>query len=134
MKTYTELSKWKSFEERFAYLRKLAVIGNTTFGGRRLLNQQFYMSKEWKMSRAQVISRDRGCDLAIPELVILDMIVVHHINPVTIKQVENFDPCLLDPEYLICCSKKTHNQLHYGPSSYYPPSHTNRQAGDTKLW
>lgn len=118
-KSYTELSKLKTFEERFKYLKiNDATIGQSTFGYDRYINQAFYKSKEWKRVRDKVIIRDNANDLGIDNELIGSSIVVHHINPVTLEDLENGNPKVFDLDNLICCSKKTHNAIHYGDSDY----------------
>ena len=65
-KTYSELCKLKSFDERFDYL-KLGdkKVGEETFASHRYLNQKLYRSPMWKRIREQVIARDCGRNLGI---------------------------------------------------------------------
>ena len=114
IRTYTELMKLKTFKERFEYLKLSGVVGQDTFGYDRYLNQQFYKSKAWKRIRDQVIIRDNGCDLGIEDRDINSRIYVHHMNPITKSDILNMTDMLLDPEYLICVSKNTHDAIHYG--------------------
>ena len=51
IRTYSELSKLKTFKERYEYLRLGGVVGADTFGFDRYLNQIFYRSMEWKSVR-----------------------------------------------------------------------------------
>ena len=118
-KSYEELSRLKTYEERFKYLKiNDATVGHSTFGYDRYINQAFYKSKEWKRVRDQVIIRDNGNDLGIDNEQIGKAIVVHHINPITLEDLENRDPKVFDMNNLICCSKDTHNAIHYGSMSY----------------
>ena len=115
IRTYSELITLKTFEERFLYLKLDGSIGEDTFGFDRYLNQLFYRSPEWKQVRNFVITRDMGCDLAIPDHEIINQqILIHHMNPLTKEDIINKSDYLLNPEYLICTTKKTHNAIHYG--------------------
>lgn len=136
-KTYQELIQLNTFEERFEYLRLAGTPGYITFGSHRLLNQMLYKSPIWESTRQRVILRDNGCDLAIPDRPIgkRDILIVHHLNPITIEQVTNNDPAVYDLNNLVCVSHKTHNAIHYGDGSKLMPSQPiERRPGDTKLW
>lgn len=113
-KTYDELMTLMSFEERFKYLKLTAEIGITTFGLERIFNQMFYSSKEWKQCRRDIMIRDNGCDMAMPDHDIFDRPVVHHINPLTIYDLNNHSDKMFDPQNLILVSHRTHNAIHYG--------------------
>ena len=135
IRRYSELIQLSTFEERFNYLKLNGVVANETFGFDRYLTQQFYRSAEWKRVRQQVIIRDRGCDLAVPDHEIFDQIIVHHMNPMSLEDIENNPELLLDPEYLICVSLDTHNAIHYGDGSYVNKDVVvDRMPGDTTLW
>lgn len=115
IRTYSELITLETFEERFLYLKLDGSIGEDTFGFDRYLNQLFYRSPEWKQVRNFVITRDMGCDLAIPDHEIINQqILIHHMNPLIKEDIINKSDYLLNPEYLICTTKKTHNAIHYG--------------------
>lgn len=134
-KSYTELMKLKTFEERFDYLKLDGRVGNMTYGSDRIFNQAFYHSKEWKSLRAKVIARDMGCDLGMEDREIFDKVIVHHINPMTMEQLEKGGDELFDMENFICCSHKTHEAIHYGDESLLPRTEfVERRPGDTKLW
>ena len=134
MKTYTELILFRTFEDRFNYLRLNGRVGEETFGFDRYFNQMFYRSKEWKDIRNFVIARDNGCDLAIPEREIITRAVIHHMNPISINDIQNSTDYLLNPEYLITTTKETHNAIHYGDASILIKDYVERKPGDTKLW
>ena len=134
IRTYTELKRIIDFEERFKYLSVHSSIGVATFGFERWLNQAFYTSSTWRTCRHVVIARDRGCDLGLEGHEVHDMIVVHHMNPVTIEQVENRDPSIFDPEFLISVSHNTHNAIHYGNETLLARPLVERRPNDTKLW
>lgn len=133
--TYDELSKLKTFEERFKYLQLNGHCSAETFGGHRMLNQMLYKSPQWKDIRQRVIIRDMGSDLGIEDRPIQTKILIHHLNPITIEQVTNFDPAVFDLNNLICCSHATHNAIHYGElDKLIPTNPTERKPGDTRLW
>lgn len=134
-RTYDELVKLPTFEERFKYLQINGQCSVETFGGHRLLNQMLYRSPQWEEIRRRVIIRDNGCDLGIEDRPIHEKILIHHINPITIEQVTNFDPAIFDLNNLICCSHNTHNAIHYGSVDKLTPSKPiERKPGDTRLW
>lgn len=133
-KTYTELSRFHTFEERFEYLRLHGAIGAATFGFDRHINQSFYKSREWKSARDFVIVRDEGCDLGISGYEIHTGILIHHINPMTIDDVAHGDDWIINPEYLITTTHNTHNAIHYSDPSLLPKIVMARESGDTKLW
>lgn len=134
IRTYKELSRLKTFEERFDYLKLSGSIGTETFGFDRYINQMFYRSKEWKSIRNHVIVRDNGCDLGIEGREIQKGIIVHHINPIKIDDIVSATEFLMNPDYLICTSLKTHNAIHYGDSNLLDKDPIIRRPGDTKLW
>lgn len=134
IRTYSELIKLKTFEERFEYLKLDGVVGLDTFGYDRYLNQVFYRSIVWRNLRHQIIIRDSGCDLGILEREIFDKIFIHHLNPITKDQIEHNDISLLDPENLICCSFDTHNAIHYGDESLLVLDPIIRTKNDTIPW
>jgi len=134
MKTYTELAKLRTFEERFKYLKLHGRVGDSTFGFDRYMNQRFYTSAEWKRLRNRVITRDNGCDLGIEGYEIHSGLYIHHMNVMTIDDVSSHNPDILDPEFLITCTHLTHNAIHYGDSDYVPRQVVIRRPGDTKLW
>ena len=114
IRTYSELITLPTFEERFRYLKLNGRVGEETFGFDRYLNQIFYNSAEWKSIRDFVITRDMGCDLGIPDREIFGKILVHHMNPIDQKDIIRRSDFLLDPEYLICTIKNTHDAIHFG--------------------
>lgn len=114
IKTYSELISIPSFTERLEYLKEYSKIGVDTFGHDRYLNQKFYRSKEWKDLRNFVISRDNACDLGVPGYEIHHNILIHHMNPLTIDDINNNIDLILDPNYLITTCLETHNAIHYG--------------------
>ena len=135
IRTYSELSKLKTFRERYEYLKLDGTVGEETFGFDRYINQMFYKSEEWKRIRNYVITRDNGCDLGIPDRKIVDsVILVHHINPITKEDIINKNEILLDPEYLITTIKPTHDAIHYGDESLLAEDLVIRSKNDTCPW
>lgn len=122
IRTYSELITLDTFEDRFLYLKLDGSIGQDTFGFDRYLNQLFYRSPEWKQIRKFIITRDMGCDLAILDHEIINQqIIIHHMNPLTKEDIINKSDYLLNPEYLICTTKRTHNAIHYGDERLLDP-------------
>lgn len=135
IRTYSELIRLPTFEERLAYASVPGQVGEVTFGGHRVLNQAFYRSREWKRVREIVIVRDNGCDLAIPERPIFDKIIIHHLNPIVIEDLNgDYPESILDPELMICVSDRTHNILHYGTVAAEPRLDGQRFQHDTCPW
>lgn len=134
IRTYSEVTKLKTFSERYEYLQLSNVVGEMTFGFDRYLNQMLYHSSRWKSTRDLIIIRDNGCDLGVPGYEVVDMVVVHHMNPITSKNIESGDDIVFDPEVLICTSHRTHLAIHYGDKSLLPKPLVVRKPGDTTLW
>ena len=133
-RTYTELMSLPTYLERFRYLKLGGRIGEATFGQDRYLNQAFYQSYEWKNLRHQIIVRDMGCDLAIEGREIFDRILIHHMNPINAEDILRHSEFVLDPEYLICTSKLTHDAIHFGDESILYLDPVVRRPGDTCPW
>lgn len=135
IRTYTELSKLQTFEERFEYLRLDGQVGKDTFGFDRIFNQRFYGSLEWKQIRDQVIIRDNGCDLGIVGHEIYSQrIIIHHLNPINLEDIEKRTEILLNPEYLITTIHNTHQAIHYGDSDLLIRMPKERSKNDTCPW
>ena len=134
MRTYSELSKLKTFKERFEYLKLDGLIGEETFGWDRHLNQVFYKSPEWKSTRGKVIVRDNGRDLGVEGYDIFGKIIIHHMNPMSLSDIANRNPDIFNPEYLICVSHETHNAIHYGDVNQLNLGPIDRTANDTCPW
>lgn len=134
IRTYYELSQLKTFDERFEYLKLNGKIGDTTFGYDRYLNQKFYTSSEWLEIRDFVIVRDNGCDLGIPGYEIERYIMVHHMNPITKDDILNRSDFLLNPKYLICVSRNTHDAITYGDKNLLAKAPIERRPNDTCPW
>lgn len=130
IRTYTELSQLETLDERYDYLRLTGVVGETTFGSDRWMNQLFYRSAEWKQVRSYVIARDNGFDLGSTDFQIRGVPLIHHMNPITIDDIENSTDNLLDPEFLISTALRTHNAIHYGDKRQLPRPFIERQPGD----
>lgn len=134
MKTYTELTRYVSFADRFRYLQLHGNVGKETFGFDRWLNQNFYRSSEWKQIRNRVIVRDNGCDLGIEDRPIDGRVYIHHINPISKDDIVHASDYLLNPEFLICCSHNTHNAIHYGDENLLITEPIIRTPNDTCPW
>ena len=120
IRTYSELIQIPTFEERFEYLKLRGNVGNQTFGYDRYLNQNFYKSSLWRSIRHKIILRDMGCDLAIEGREIYGKIIIHHMNPLTVNDIEESSIYLMNPEFLICVSNDTHQAIHYGDKNLLP--------------
>ena len=134
IKTYSELSKLTTFEERYNYLRLNGLVGKETFGFDRYINQVFYRSSKWRSIRDFVIVRDNGCDLGIEGREIHGRIIIHHMNPITIQDITQQTEFLLDPEFLISTSHETHNSIHYGDTNLLIQEPVERKRNDTCPW
>ena len=133
-RTYSELERIDTFEERYRYLSLQGVVGNSTFGFDRYMNQRFYTSREWRQIRDHIIARDVGLDLGMPGYEIYDKIIIHHMNPMTADDIEDGNSDILDPEFLITTTHQTHMAIHYGDESLLAKPLVERRRGDTKLW
>lgn len=134
IRTYSELSQLATFEERYRYLRLGGHVGKETFGFDRWINQMFYKDPEWLKVRDIVIMRDNGCDLGIEGREIYSRIIVHHMNPITKADILDRSKFLLDPEYLICTVKNTHDAIHYGDENLLITLPMERSPNDTCPW
>ena len=134
IKTYSELILLPTFEERFKYLQLNGRVGDDTFGFDRYINQKFYRSADWKRIRDQIIIRDNGCDLALEGYEIYGRILIHHMNPITVKDVELSTEYLMNPEYLVCVTHNTHNAIHYGDEKQIVTGPIVRTKNDTCPW
>lgn len=133
-KTYKELARLSTIQERYEYLRIGGIVGDATFGGERYLNQILYTSDRWRNFRNEVIIRDNGCDLGMDGYPIHDMIIIHHINPLSVDDVYNNSPVIYDMNNVICVSPRTHRAIHYGDASLLPQDPIIRRPGDTCEW
>ena len=134
IKTYSELIALQTYEERFDYLQLNGVVGKETFGYDRYLHQILYRTAEWKRFRRDMILRDNGCDLGCEGYEIFGNILVHHINPITVEDVVNRNPCIFDPNNVICTSLNTHNAIHYGDETNLITEPVVRKPNDTCPW
>lgn len=134
MRTYRELSRLKTFDERFEYLKLNGFVGEETFGYDRYLNQLLYKSPEWRSLRRDIIIRDNGCDLGLEGHDIQGMIIVHHMNPISVDDLKDFSNDVINPEYLICVSSLTHKAIHYSNKDLLPNLPIDRRPGDTCPW
>ena len=134
IKCYSEMKVLATFEERFKYLQLNGQVGKDTFGFDRYINQNFYRSAEWKRTRNRIILRDNGCDLGVEGYEIHGRILIHHMNPITIADIESMSEYLMNPEYLICMTHNTHNAIHYGDESLICAGPIERKPNDTCPW
>ena len=134
IRTYSDLSKLKTLEDRYKYLALHGQVGEATFGFDRYMNQEFYRSREWRRVRDDVILRDNGCDLGIEGHDIHRGLYIHHMNSMTLADIRNRNESILDPEFLITVRLMTHNAIHYGDERLLPRPPVERRPGDTKLW
>lgn len=123
-----------TFEERFEYLKLGGKVAQSTFGFNRYLNQALYRSPEWKEFRNQIIIRDNGCDLAIPDRMIGRRILIHHLNPIRVEDIVKRRHCVFDPENAVCVSFMTHEAIHYGDDSLLILVPEERRPNDTCPW
>lgn len=134
IRVYSDLIKIPTFKERFEYLKLTPGDDYHALRKFRYLNQRFYNSYEWKSVRNQVRIRDNGLDLGCEGFDISGRIYIHHINPITIEDLENRSSKLLDMENLISCSFDTHEAITYSDENLLPKPFVGRKPGDTTLW
>lgn len=134
IRCYSDLKRIESFRERYLYLKLSGKVGEDTFGLDRYVNQLLYRSKRWKLTRSQVIIRDNGCDLGVEGHDLDKYIVVHHMNPITLEDIEYDRDEIYDLEYLISCSSRTHQAIHFGDEGLIPKDYVERKPNDTCLW
>lgn len=133
-KTYNECIKFKTFDERFTYLQLRGLVGEETFGYSRYLNQILYRSPEWKSLRQQIIMRDNGCDLAMDGYEVCGKILIHHINPISLQDIEERNPKVFDMNNLITVSFMTHQAIHYGSKDLLLLDPVERRPNDQCPW
>lgn len=133
-RTYSELLRFDNFVERYNYLKLNGSVGEETFGFDRYLNQILYRSDYWKKFRRDIIIRDNGCDLGVDGYTIGGLIIVHHINPLTKRQILQRDRCIFDPENVISVSDITHKAIHYGSEQNLLLPIPERKPYDTCPW
>ena len=134
IRTYSELITLPTFEERFKYLQLNSQVGESTFGFDRYMNQVFYRSQKWKSIRDFVIIRDCGCDLGVEGYDIHGKIIIHHMNPLSTRDIETESDFLLNPDFLICTTHNTHNAIHYGDENLLVTAPVERTKNDTCPW
>lgn len=132
-RTYSELSKLKTFDERFEYLKLNGQVCEETFGLDRYLNQAFYRSREWKEARRKVLIRDQGFDMGVEGFPVGDRAIIHHMNPIDLNDVNERNPDIFNPEFLVCVSYETHNAIHYSDDNSRATV-VERKPGDTCPW
>lgn len=134
IRTYSELITLPTFEDRYRYLQLNGAVGKDTFGFDRYINQQFYRSKEWQRIRDEVIIRDNACDLGMEGYEIHWRIYVHHMNPIMVRDIQSNSDYLMNPEFLICTTHRTHNAIHYGDENLLARAPIERTKNDTCPW
>ncbi len=134
LRCYTDLIQLPTFKERYEYLRIGGIVGQDTFGFDRYLNQRFYRSPEWKQVRRDVIIRDEGRDLAMEGYELHGNIFVHHMNPISVKDINDVSDWVLNPEYLVCVSKRTHDAIHFGDAKLLTSLPDVRTPNDMCPW
>lgn len=134
IRTYKELVSIKNYLDRYKYLRLGGAVGQETFGFERYLNQKFYRTDEWRKVRDYVIVRDNGCDMAFDGREIHSRILIHHLNPVMPNDILERESWILDPEFLVCVCKQTHDAIHYGDESLLLLDPVIRTKNDTCPW
>lgn len=134
IRTYSELITLPTFRERYEYLKLNGRVGEETFGFDRYLNQAFYKSEEWRAVRDYVIIRDNGCDLGMEGHEIFGKILIHHMNPISKRDILDRSDLLLNPEYLICTIKNTHDAIHFGDENLLIVAPIERRKNDTCPW
>jgi hypothetical protein len=134
IRCYSDLIQLETFKERYYYLKLHGKVGEDTFGFDRYVNQSLYKSNKWKRTRSQVIIRDNGCDLGIEGHELDNYIVIHHMNPLTLEDIEEERDVVFNPEYLISCSSRTHKAIHFGDENLLPKDFIERRPNDTCLW
>lgn len=123
-----------TLKERFEYLKLGSKIGVETFGFDRWLNQEFYNSWEWRKFRRDIIVRDNGNEMGLEDYPINGLIVVHHLNPITEKDIVDGNPDVMNPNYVVCVSDLTHKAIHYGDAKLLPSPLIIRKPNDTIPW
>ena len=134
IRSYSEFQQIEGFEERYKYLQMFSIVGVETFGHERWLNQAFYTSRQWRHIRDHVIARDMGNDLGVDGRPVFRAITIHHMNPIAARDIIDGNPDILNPEFLISVSLRTHNAIHYGDASILEKPFEPRRQGDTRLW
>ena len=84
--------------------------------------------------RNNVIVRDEGCDLGIQDRPIFGKAIIHHINPLTLEDIQEGADSLFDMNNLITVSHMTHNAIHYGSENSIIKNPVERRPNDTTPW
>jgi hypothetical protein len=134
IRRYSRLKRLETLDDRFKYLRLQGSVGRSSFGFDRHINQAFYRSREWRDVRDFVIVRDDGCDLGVEGYEIHSELLVHHMNPMDADSIIHKEEWILDPEFLITTTHRTHNAIHFGDEKQIPRKYVERRPGDTSLW
>ena len=134
-KLYSEVIRLDTFEDRIDYLSLKGQVAKDTFGYSRYLNQALYQSYEWRRLRRNIIVRDNANDVALDGRPIFSQVYVHHINPITLADInDRNEELLFNPENLICVSFDTHNLIHYGNLREMPKLQLQRTQNDQCPW
>lgn len=135
-RSYTEMSKLKTWEERLEYLMLEGQVGRDTFGFDRYANQALYKSPEWKKFRREIIIRDGGCDLGVEGENVKGHAEIHHINPISYEDIINRDPKVFDRDNVVMTSPRTHKTIHYSSKDELKkfPRDVERKPNDTCPW
>lgn len=135
MKSYRELISIPSYRDRFLYLKvEDQLVGQSTFGFKRYLNQNVYQTHKWRNFRDKMIIRDDGCDMSYDGAIIRDRLILHHINPLSVDDILKNPNAIYDPDNVVCVSDITHKAIHYGDYNLIPKDYIPRTKNDTKLW
>lgn len=134
IRTYSELVSFQTFMDRYNYLKLSGRVGIETFGFDRYLNQVLYRSRRWRELRPKIIIRDNACDMALDGYEIFDRIIIHHMNPISIEDIEEDNDDIFNPEFLVCVSLSTHNPIHFGNELKEPKPIIQRRPNDMCPW
>lgn len=134
VRSYTELLEFRSFLNRYHYLKLFGTVGQSSWGSNRYINQILYKSRRWRDVRDEVIARDSGLDLGVLGYNIANHAIIHHMNPITVEDVVNETPFVFNPEYLITTTERTHQAIHFGDETLLPQVPVERRLGDTTPW
>ena len=98
------------------------------------ISTKCFITQKWRQIRNRVIARDMGCDLGVEGYEIYGNAYIHHMNPILLTDIQNSTDILLNPEYLITTTFKTHNAIHYGNVDGLYKMPVIRTPNDTTPW